>query len=321
MTLDTFLQSIIADPVNAGPVWLVLADWLEEQDDPRHEFVRLMHQPAYRPDLSPFQRDERVRELLASGMQPVVPTIENSIGMRFALIPAGTFRMGSPEHEGRHDEHPRHKVAITRAFWMGTHLVTQQNYLRVMGNNPSWFCSSGSGKEQVNKLNTKRFPVDQVSWEEAVAFCETLGKIPKEKKLGREYRLPTEVEWEYSCGGGALRHALTSFGKSFSTKQANFLDSEFERPCPVGSYPANPFGLFDMHGNVWEWCSDNYSLDYYKSSPRLDPRGPETGTERVVRGGSWGGDVWDCRSANRLGSQSDERSRYSGFRIVLLLTP
>src|SRR6185369_11268317 len=98
---------IIADPLNAEPVWLVLADWLEEQGDPRFELVRLMHQPGYRPELSPLARDERVRELLGSGMQPVVPTIENSIGMRFALIPAGTFLMGSPDGKGWDNEHPQ----------------------------------------------------------------------------------------------------------------------------------------------------------------------------------------------------------------------
>ena len=119
-TLDGFLQAIVADPVNAGPVWLVLADWLEEQGDPRYELVRLLYQPGYRHDLSPVESDERVRELLASGVQPVVPTITNSIGMRFALIPSGTFVMGSPPGEAdRHKQETQHEVVITKPFFLG----------------------------------------------------------------------------------------------------------------------------------------------------------------------------------------------------------
>src|SRR5205085_2514400 len=132
MQLDDFLQAIVADPASAATTWAVLADWLDDRNDPRAEFVRLMYQPQYRRDLPPEQRDARVRELLASGMQPVVPTIENSIGMRFALIPAGTFWMGSPDDEGEPNEHPRHHVEITRPFFLGAFAVTQEQYRLVM---------------------------------------------------------------------------------------------------------------------------------------------------------------------------------------------
>src|SRR5438128_4600157 len=135
MQLDDFLQAIIADPANSATTWAVLADWLDDRNDPRAEFVRLMYQPQYRRDLPPEQRDARVRELLASGVEPVVPTIENSIGMRFVLIPSGTFFMGSPDGKGFADEHPRHEVEISRLFWMGAFPVTQEQYQRVMGMN------------------------------------------------------------------------------------------------------------------------------------------------------------------------------------------
>src|SRR5947209_14939481 len=120
MTLDAFLQAIIADPLHADATWQVLADWLEDQDEARAELVRLLHQPDYRRELSPEQRDDRVRDLLASGMLPVVPTITNSIGMKFALIPPGSFLMGSPESEKyRREDETQHSVEITHPFCMG----------------------------------------------------------------------------------------------------------------------------------------------------------------------------------------------------------
>src|SRR5205807_1360180 len=137
MTLEAFLQSMIDDPLSAPATWLVLADWLEEQGDPRAELVRLMYQPDYRSDLPGEQRDERVRQLLASGVGPVAPTLVNSIGMELVLIPAGTFLMGSPDGEGEEAERPQHEVEITRPFLLGACPVTQQEYQLVMGKNPS----------------------------------------------------------------------------------------------------------------------------------------------------------------------------------------
>ena len=319
MTLDGFLQKIIADPLNAEPVWLVLADWLEEQGDPRFEFVRLMHQPGYRPDLSPLQRDERVRELLALGMQPVVPTIENSIGMRFALIPAGTFLMGSPKGEGRENEHPQHEVEITRSFWMGVTPVTQEQYQRIMSNNPSWFCASGRGKDRVNNLGTSQFPVEMVFWDDAVAFCEALSRLPEEKNAERIYSLPTEAEWEYACRGGASCHAPFHFGQSLSATQANVVDSELERPSAVGSYPANGFGLWDMHGNVWEWCHDWCGEEHYQISSSRDPKGSEAGGARVARGGSWLNKPGNCHSALRHWIDVDGHGSDVGVRLCFRL--
>ena len=168
MTEAAFLQSIMDNPAGATTTWLVLADWLEERGDARAELVRLLHDPHSRPGWTPLQRDERVRELLAAGVLPCVPTVVNSLGMTFALIPAGKFLMGSPDsEEGRFaDEGPQHEVEITRSFYLGVYPVTQQEYKKVMGKNPSHF----KGK----KGGGPTHPVEQVSWEDADAFCRCL---------------------------------------------------------------------------------------------------------------------------------------------------
>ncbi len=319
MTLDAFLQTIVEDPQSAGTTWLVLADWLEDQGDPRAELVRLLHQPDYRRDWPGERRDERVRELLASGVGSVAPTLVNSIGMNLVLIPKGVFMMGSPDDEGEDDEHPRHEVEITRPFFMGSYQLTQEEYQRVMGKNPSYFCATGGGKDGVKKLDTKHLPVETVSWEEAMAFCETLSKLPEEKKAGRVYRLPTEAEWEYSCRGGVASYSPYHFGATLSPKQANFHDSKLSRPCPVGSYPANGFGLFDMHGNIWEWCLDWYDDSYSQEDAKRDSQGPESGECRVLRGGSWGSLGYYCRAADRNGFAPGDRHYYFGFRVCCLL--
>jgi uncharacterized protein (TIGR02996 family) len=317
MTLDAFLQTIIADPLNAGPVWLVLADWLEDQDDPRFELVRILHQPDYRRNWTSKQRDERVCELLESGMQPVVPTIENSIDMRFALIPAGTFRMGSP---GDYDnKHTHHEVEITRLFWMGVYPVTQEQYQGVTGNNPSWFSASGGGKDKVEKRDTTSLPVEQVSWDDAVAFCEKLSKLPKERKAGRGYRLPTEAEWEYACRGGAACPVPSYFGDTNTATQNLFHGSIREPPWPVGHSPANRFGLHDMHDNIWEWCLDWFDEYSPPSSPLRDPQGPVAGIAHVVRGSSWEYDPRGSIPANRYSLDAGHRDNFVGFRLCFRL--
>jgi formylglycine-generating enzyme required for sulfatase activity len=254
--------------------------------------------------------------------------ITNSIGMKLVLIPAGKFKMGTPKDEGNDDESPQHEVEITKAFYLGAHEVTQGQFRKVMGYNPSYFSSDGKGKpgvkydyapaegkQQVKGQDTDDFPVENVSWEEAVEFCKKLTARGNKAGQKREYRLPTEAEWEYACRGGAPSSTKYHFGNSISSKLANF-EVNLIRTSKVGSYKPNAFGLYDMHGNVWEWCADWYAEDYYARSPRRDPTGPAKGSERVARGGSWYDLGPWCRSALRGRTTPGSRGYGIGFRVA-----
>jgi uncharacterized protein (TIGR02996 family) len=325
-----FLQALHADP-NDETTWLALADWLEDDGQPqRAELVRLVRRLRALPVMK--RRKERARledwvaELLNAGVRPVVPEVVNSIGMRLALIPPGRFRMGSPVSEAgrKEDEIPLHEVEITRPFYLGVFPVTQRQWQAVMGSNPSYFCTTGGGKDEVKGLDTEDFPVEQVSWDDAQAFLEKLTRLPEEVKSRWRYRLPTEAEWEYACRAGTS----TPFhlGKSLSSWQANFNgdypygDAEkgpsLGRTCAVGSYRPNVFGLFDLHGNVWEWCSDWYDEDSYGTSPPRDPPGSSSGSVRVLRGGGWGSIGQNGRAASRYGGPPSYRFYNLGFRVA-----
>jgi uncharacterized protein (TIGR02996 family) len=329
MTEDHFLRHILDDPASAPATWLVLADWLEEQSDPRAELTRLLHDPGHRPGLGPDQRDARVRELETSGVRPCVPTLTNSIGMGLALVSAGTFLIGSPQdEEGRsEDEGPQHEVTITRPFLMGVYPVTQAEYRTVAGESPSHFSARGGGKSKVRGLKTAAFPVDSVSWDAAAAFCRKLSELPEEKRAGRVYRLPTEAEWEYSCRGGATSSTPFHFGASLCSAQANF-HGEYPysgadkgpylgRTCDVGSYQPNAFGLYDLHGQVLEWCADWYGP--YPEEGQADPAGPPAGDARVLRGGCWDDDAVYCRVAFRNDYRPAGRNGGIGFRVCFRL--
>src|SRR5262249_10204489 len=157
-----------------------------------------------------------------SGVRPVVPEVVNGIGMRFSLIPPGSFLMGSPEGEGSDHERPRHEVEITKAFYVGVCQVTQTQWQAVMGNNPSRFSAARDGKYKVVGMSTDDFPVESVSWEDVAAFLKRLTRLEKARKEGREYRLPTEAQWEYACRGGACSDCIFHCGNSLSSYQANF---------------------------------------------------------------------------------------------------
>jgi formylglycine-generating enzyme required for sulfatase activity len=261
--------------------------------------------------------------------------ITNSIGMRLVLVPAGQFRMGSPrtERDRDKDAEDEHLVEITHPFYMGVCEVTQAEYETVIGPpNPSYFSPGGGGKDKVKELDTRRFPVEYVSWDEATAFCRRLADLTEEKMARRAYRLPTEAEWEYACRGGASPSTSFHFGGSLSSQEANFNGSYpggggaargafLERTAAVGSYPPNAFGLRDMHGNVWEWCYDWYGRDYYKSSPVKDPQGPGSGTYRVSRGGAWNAEGWKCRTASRRDLKPSHKGNDVGFRVVYTFSP
>jgi formylglycine-generating enzyme required for sulfatase activity len=252
----------------------------------------------------------------------------NSIGMRFKRIAPGRFMMGSPKDEaGRGDDEPRHAVEITEPFHMGVYPVTQQEYAQVMGTNPSFFSATGGGRQVVRGRDTSRHPVERVSWEDTQAFCESLSDLPEERRAGRAYRLPTEAEWEYACRGGATEPTPFALGPSLSSRQANFNGAapynapagpNLGRTTPVGSYPANRFGLYDMHGNVWQWCADWYDDDAYQNGAARDPRGPESGNRRVLRGGSWRDEGNRCRCAERHKSLPSFKDQAYGFRVVLV---
>jgi formylglycine-generating enzyme len=233
----------------------------------------------------------------------------NSLDMKFKNIPAGTFMMGSPEtEEGRiHDREYLHKVTITKAFYMQTTEVTQAQWKAIMGTEP-W-----KGKEYVKE--GPDYAASYLSWYDAVAYCEKLSE-----REGKTYRLPTEAEWEYACRAGT--ETAWSFGNDekvlgdYAWYHENAWDIEEKHAHQVGLKKPNAFGLYDMHGNVGEWCFDCYREDYYKQSPEQDPAGP-VGGPRVLRGGSWVLGVRYSRSADRLSAVAAGGSfTRVGFRAV-----
>ncbi|MGL4552365.1 MAG: SUMF1/EgtB/PvdO family nonheme iron enzyme [Gemmataceae bacterium] len=317
-TEDDFLLAILADPA-AEDTWLVLADWLEEDGQAdRAELLRLQIQLRAEPRILPGQRPERrVRELLGAGVRPCVPEVENSVGMKFALVPAGNFWMGARPNlqASQRDEQPRRLVRLTRPFFLGVHQVTQAQFRAVTRRSPSYFGPSGPAAARVAHLDTSDWPVESVSYHDAVEFLQTLSKRRPEARAGRTYRLPTEAEWEYACRGGVC-HSSYAFGPVLRHTDARF-DREDDYPMPVGSYRPNLFGLFDMHGNVWEWTADWYDPDYYQRGPAADPPGPKRGSRRVLRGGGWSTPPNLCRSSLRGHNTLDARHDYNGFRVAM----
>jgi formylglycine-generating enzyme required for sulfatase activity len=236
-------------------------------------------------------------------------TITNSIGMKLVLIPKGTFMMGSPASEqGRDDDETQHEVTISKDYYLGVFEVTRGQYEKVMGTNPSYF-----QKRVIGKSDSSMYPVEQVSWEDAVEFCKKLSELPEEKKAGRVYHLPTEAEWEYACRAGSK--AAYSFGANSKTlgDYAWFGGNSGLQTHPVGEKKANAWGLYDMHGNVLEWCSDCWGK--YPKGSVSDPSGPSEGSFRVYRGGCWSIVAASCRSANRLRNVPSNRA--DDFGLVL----
>jgi serine/threonine protein kinase len=266
-------------------------------------------QPAPTQNSLPRQAVLANRE---AGERLVVKT--NGIDLPLRWCPAGSFTMGSPDSEpDRSEDENQVRVTLTKGFWLGETEVTQELYESVVGTNPSHF-------------KGPRGPVEQVSWEEAVAFCAKL--TARERSAGRltatqEYRLPWEAEWEYACRAGTT--TATAFGDSLSSEQANFdgdypyngaaKGSDLGATCAVGKYAANAWGLKDMHGNVWEWCGDWY-VDKLKggTNPFVDT---STGSGyRVLRGGSWIDSGHSCRSSSRVRSAPGDRSVDNGVRCL-----
>ena len=228
--------------------------------------------------------------------------VTNSIGMKLRLIPAGEFMMGSPATESdRRDNETQHRVSITKPFYMGVTEVTQEQYQKVMVTNPSQF----KGPQN---------PVEKVSWADAVEFCRKLSALPAEKTAGHVYRLPTEAEWEYACCSGTA--TAYSFGDDASRlgDYGWFGSNSGSKTHPVGEKKPNAWGLYDMHGNVWEWCQDWHGD--YPSGSATDPTGATSGSLRVFRGGSWNDSARHCRSADRSGDTPEARGINLGFRVL-----
>ncbi len=233
--------------------------------------------------------------------------ITNSVGMKLVEIPAGEFMMGSPDSDSDADsrEKPQHRVRITKSFYLGATEVTQGQYEKVIGRNPSRHKELGPDA-----------PVESVSWTDAQEFCRKLSELAEEKEAGRRYRLPTEAEWEYACRAGSTTKWCFGDDESRLDDYAWYHKNSDRKTHQVGQKKANAWGLYDMHGNVYEWCEDWYDGKYYADSPTDDPTGPPGGSDRVDRGGSWHCVARVCRSAHRDYDAPGLRYNGFGFRVV-----
>jgi formylglycine-generating enzyme required for sulfatase activity len=254
----------------------------------------------------------------------------NAMGIKFVFIEPGTFMMGSPIGEpGRADDEEQHQVTLTQGFYLAVTEVTQGQWRRIMGGNPSYFADCGDD-----------CPVETVSWDDCQEFIRRLNKSEKTDK----YRLPTESEWEYACRAGSKTELYTGpmevlggnnapalgkiawYGGNSCAEYEGAVDCsgwpEKQEPCsrcgphPVAGKMPNAWGLFDMLGNVWEWCQDWYE-EKYPAGPVTNPSGPSTGDDRVCRGGSWDGYAAGCRAATRYSEEADYKDRLMGLRLAM----
>jgi uncharacterized protein (TIGR02996 family) len=308
---QAFLQAMLEDPRDLA-LRLIFADWLEEHDDPRGELLRLSHHLTQATDQpNRKEMEDRLRALLEAGVQPVGPFWTNAVGMRFAWIPPGVFLMGSPESElEREDNETQHRVRLTKGLWLGVYPVTQDQWQAVMGNDPS-------------ESKGENLPVENVSWGDCQEFCAALSQ-----RESRRYALPTEAEWEYACRAGTT--TPFHFGNVLNSTQANChngLPYGTEEKGPyqgqmtaVGSYRPNAWGVYDMHGNVWEWCQDYWDEQVCHAREMEDPVNlvKDFDDRRVLRGGAWNYDARHCRAACRYWASA--RTRYvMGLRVALRL--
>jgi len=227
-------------------------------------------------------------------------TFTNSIGMSFVLIPAGSFTIGSPIDEaGRQYNESQYPVTISKFFYLQTTEVTQKQWTQVMGSQRSYFTACGDN-----------CPVETVSWTDTQEFIKKLNQM----ESGGKYRLPTEAEWEYACRAGSKGRFCFGDEEAKLGEYAWYLVNSGEKTHRVGQKNPNAWGLYDMHGNVWEWCQNVYGD--YPTRRVMDPTGPKAGENPVIRGGSWASVSWGVRSAIRTPWRPDGREIYNGFRVA-----
>ena len=292
-----------------------LNELTEYVQDNVFRFVRTRHAVSQEPRLLGNVGRVVLREL--SGVRAAELISTRTAGIKLKRIPAGEFLMGSSkadDPDAEYDEQPRHRVRITRPFYLGVTEVTQGQYRAVTGQAPSNFNGSDD------------LPVETVSWNDAIQFCNTLSEREGLKPYyqfgggaqsgGEGYRLPTEAEWEYACRAG--NPARYSFGDNTASldEYAWYDGNSSTKTHPVGQKRPNAFGLYDMHGNVYEWCWDEYDAKYYAQSPVDDPRGPSGASVRVIRGGGWSSSPRFARSAYRSGDTPVYRYYDLGFRLA-----
>jgi formylglycine-generating enzyme required for sulfatase activity len=274
--------------------------------------------------VAPFDERTAKQHQAAWAKYRGIPVVwKNSIGVSFVLIPPGEFDRGSTEAEIAKllaearatkqpswyidrlpSEAPKHRVRIARPFYLGMFEVTQAEYERVMGKNPSRY------------KGDPRRPVEQVSWEDAAEFCRRLSSLEAKQSAGRSYRLPTEAEWEHACRAGTRTTWYSGDDEAGLKSVAWYAAGRQGSSYPVGQKKPNAWGLYDMHGNVWEWCNDWHDTAYYVNSPLEDPLGPTSGSDRVNRGGSWFYNARGCRSAYRNKDRPSFQSNSCGFRLA-----
>jgi len=246
---------------------------------------------------------------------PAASTRHNDLDMQFANIPAGTYTMGSqdldaiiierPDGDATmvRDETPAHTVIISKPFYLGTTEVTQAQWLAVMGSRPG-------PAEHWDRHDWKQLPVVSVNWDDTQAFIVALNK----RDNAFRYRLPTDAEWEYAARAGTT--GSRPFPEKELVQRAWYIDNSTDRVQPVATRAANPWGLHDMFGNVWEWVNDWYAPDTYATSPETDPAGPAHGIKKIRRGGSYHCPLYMVRPAYRAADTPDTRYSVIGFRLV-----
>ena len=263
-----------------------------------NEAIAVLSQPRLRKAHDKKLAEEAGESFTDTSYEDIPKTLEvdlsESIKLELMFIPEGTFKMGSFGNGRYENDMPRHVVNLTNPFYMGKYEVTQDQWQAVMGNNISYFKGG-------------KLPVNQISWNDCKEFIKKLNT-----KTDGGYRLPTEAEWEYACRAGTTSEY--SFGDYITPRNANYDESNIGKPVAVGNYKPNDFGLYDMHGNVWEWCEDWYGG--YPSWPVEDPKGPAVGQYRVLRGGSFAVNSSRARSCSRIICSPALRIHVNGFRLV-----